>query len=354
MKQLFKYYLATSLLLAAISTTAYAVTYKITDLGTQGEYMSNASEINDLGMVVGSTYSGGGPILPQGFMWDGTMHLLEPLPGESWSKAFDINNSGVVVGSSGGRAFMWDGTMHGFEVEALPWGNPISASLINDSGVIVGNILFDNSSILQTFLWDGTMHILDGLAGPYDTVPIDINESGVVVGHSSDRVYKPVMWDRITHELIIPQWIDNGIISGINNSGTVVGSSFDPYSGGSRAFMWDGTLRFLDTIPGMVVFGPTDINDSGVIVGSRIDRAFMWDGTSHDLNDLIDPSTPGWVLKGASAINNKGQIVGYGSLDGGRQRAYLATPVPEPSSMVALLCGLGGLGAMIRRRNLTK
>src|SRR5262249_19822311 len=44
-----------------------------------------------------------------------------------------------------------------------------------------------------------------------------------------------------------------------------------------------------------------------------------------DLNQLIPPDS-GWVLVSASAINESGQIVGYGYFQGGPSRAYLLTP----------------------------
>src|SRR5690606_5198095 len=80
-----------------------------------------------------------------------------------------------------------------------------------------------------------------------------------------------------------------------------------------------------------------DVNDSGVAVGRMcqdlvcdIDRqrAVIWrDGALRDLNELIDPAT-GWTLADARAINNSGQIVGFGRLaTGGGVRAFLLTPL---------------------------
>ena len=69
-----------------------------------------------------------------------------------------------------------------------------------------------------------------------------------------------------------------------------------------------------------------------------------------DLNSLISPSS-GWTLELASAINDKGQIVGYGEDASGLCRAFLLTPVPEPSTFVLLATAAGGLfGCVWRRR----
>jgi len=47
-----------------------------------------------------------------------------------------------------------------------------------------------------------------------------------------------------------------------------------------------------------------------------------------DLNDLVD-ADPGFILATAYGINDLGQIVGYGEIDGYRH-AFLLTPIPKP------------------------
>ena len=57
-----------------------------------------------------------------------------------------------------------------------------------------------------------------------------------------------------------------------------------------------------------------------------------------DLNTLIDPLS-GWELSAATAINDAGQITGYGVI-GGQNHAFLLTPVPEPTTLALLALGL--------------
>ncbi|NML18380.1 PEP-CTERM sorting domain-containing protein [Azohydromonas caseinilytica] len=75
------------------------------------------------------------------------------------------------------------------------------------------------------------------------------------------------------------------------------------------------------------------------------------DGEGHDLQDLVVTNEPQWqMLFGGNAINDKGQIVGMGRLTDGSVHAFLATPVPEPSTQALLLCGTGFLGMVLYRR----
>ncbi len=63
------------------------------------------------------------------------------------------------------------------------------------------------------------------------------------------------------------------------------------------------------------------INDFGEIVGNYTTvngtpSAFHWrDGVVTDLNTFVDPAS-GWVLEGASGIDNEGRIIGRGSVNG--------------------------------------
>jgi len=67
-----------------------------------------------------------------------------------------------------------------------------------------------------------------------------------------------------------------------------------------------------------------------------------------DLNSLISPSS-GWTLSAVAAINNSGDIVGYG-LYNGNYEAFLLTPTPEPASLGLMAIGAMGLPLARRKR----
>jgi probable HAF family extracellular repeat protein len=69
----------------------------------------------------------------------------------------------------------------------------------------------------------------------------------------------------------------------------------------------------------------------------------------YDLNNLIAPSS-GLTLEYANAINDKGQIAGWGYNSSGQVEAFLLTPTPEPSTLALLAAGALGLAAYAWRR----
>ena len=82
-----------------------------------------------------------------------------------------------------------------------------------------------------------------------------------------------------------------------------------------------------------------DVNEAGLIVGSSGDHplwtsshAFLYeDGRMVDLNDLIiDPENEWHELLEAYAINNHGEIVGYGVTADDHISAFVLVPYEEP------------------------
>lgn len=339
--------------------------FTVTDLGTLGGSISAGSEINNNGVVVGTSQTISGE--NHAFLYDGTS-MLDLGTLDRWSLATGLNSSGDSVGSylksvgssSYLRAFIHDGVIM-TDLGTLG-SNYSEAAGINDSGQVVGTSA-SNTSGARAFLYDGLSMIDLGTLGGVSSQGHAINNSGHVVGTSwtSTGLSRAFLHDGTT-------MLDLGSLSGddgwsgargINNNGHIVGHSSNSVNDLLHAFIHDGTTMIdLGTLIGdeyySVAYG---INDSGQVVGEFRPAslsslsAFYYDGSEmYDLNTLIDPSL-GWTFKDARGINDSGQITGFGLING-EQRAYLLTPttVPVPSALVLGIIGLGTVRLRFRKR----
>jgi probable HAF family extracellular repeat protein len=291
-----------------------AIEYTFTDLGS-----GDANAINASGQVVGQDGNGNAFLYSNG--------VLQNLGS---GDALGINDAGVVVGQLNGEGFMYsNGSFQTIGTSGY------EACGINDSGQVVGTVNFGDDMWIYS---NGSFQDL-GQGSAYA-----INASGEVVG-SDANVHAFLYSNGSIHDLTLlfpSNYNGQGCsASAINASGQVVGG----YNAG--AFLYsNGALQFLGQ---GAAYG---INDSGEIVGggNGLAYAFLYaDGSMQDLNDLINPSL-GWTLQQANAINDSGQIVGYGINPSGQQDAFLLTPIsiPEPSTLAML--GLVSLLALKRQR----
>lgn len=319
-------------------------------------WLTGAFAINDDGQIVG----GNG----HAFLWNrGKMSDLGSLPPEeaedsTHSVAYDINSSSQIVGSSGsfGPIFM-SGLQFArgilYENSRLRQMTQRNSSFepyaINNKGQIVGldeyrGFLYENGKVVDF----GTLS--KEPEGNRSTAR-SINNAGEVVGWSTagkggTLATHAFLWQRGKR---ISRMRDLGMLPGclsseawaINDRKQIVGfSATQPYpdtmDAHRRACLWqNGTTRALGALAGGQDSQAFGLNNSGRIVGwSEINHppqsqgnhhAVLWrSGIVYDLNALI-PANSGWVLQEAHAINNKGQIVGNGTLNG-QTHAFLLTP----------------------------
>jgi probable HAF family extracellular repeat protein len=330
-----------------LDSTQLQITYQLTDLGSLGGGSSFATAINSSGQIAGysSTKSGNN----HAFLYSGgTMLDLGSLGGIE-SRGLGINDSGQVVGYAAVgteptlqlHPFLYSGGKM-IDLKLLPGTNPeqASANAINNKGQVVGDSR-------HAFLYNnGAFTDLGTLQGKIATVissATGINDAGQITGYSYDGTRGV--------GTVINAFLDIGgtmtdlgsfggnlsFARAINNAGQVVGTSnlvgnIATY----RGFIYSGgTMTDLGTLGGDQSF-PEALNDNGDVVGySYIDantpRAFVYShGAMMNLNDLIDPSL-GWTLEDAHAINELGQIAGWGVTPSGAEHAFLLTQVPEPT-----------------------
>jgi uncharacterized membrane protein len=194
---------------------------------------------------------------------------------------------------------------------------------------------------------DGTTQDLGRLNPEYPegTSAYAINNLGQVVGYSGGVAF---VWTKEKGISSIPNTDFFGDASDINDQGIVVGT-YGTASRGTDGFIYNLTTGITQLIPEVGEYyniAAAGINSKNDVVGGYYDgiaRAILYsNNTIQTLNNLI-PANSGWFLEYATDINDNGQIIGFGTLNGERSN-FLLTPinnpptsVPEPSAGVGTL-----------------
>ncbi len=354
-----------------------AVQYTIKDIGRIDGAQTVGTSVNNFGHVAGIAQTDQNDY--QAVYYDGTLHNLGPLFGQTFSEAWSINSSNQIAGTSysttglfSNEAILYDGSVHVLGSFTGP-GPGGAAYGINNLGEVTGTAL-NAASAQHAFTWipsspngtSGTMYDIGTFGG--NSKGIGINSSGEVVGYAfADQtnvsqlpfLWKPTVPNGNTGAMysLGSYGGANGAAEAINASGQITGES-------NHAFLWNpttangvtGALVDLGSLGGSYSSG-LDINSSGEVVGDSllagdaVDHAIVYTSASGmvDLNTLI-PANSGWELDYASGVNDLGQITGQGFF-GNQYHIFLLTPVPEPTSAAVALIGTASVLVGRRRRN---
>ncbi|MCB0824780.1 MAG: PEP-CTERM sorting domain-containing protein [Armatimonadetes bacterium] len=337
----------------------------ITDLGVlPGNHITSfATGVNNLGEVTGvsqeSSFS-----KRNGFYWSsstGMVSIGSASTTINFSQASSINASGHIAGSSIAStgfgntnvAVKWD-PISGMQVLTSMAGEESSfAWKINDSGQIAGENVV--GGINQGFFWDSTMgkQRIGSLAGANGSSSVsDMNNLGEIVGGSqnSSGGTEAYIWDSVNGmrslSAILPSSLQDFSVTDINDVGDFLGGAVVNFQARQFHYSASAGLHLIDGLSG--ISGNTllnEVNNVGVAVGSHGSNAIIWDAINgtQNLNDLKVGTTNN--LLDAQSISDTGFIAGSMTV-GTQTHAYLATPVPEPASMI----GLSALGLLVIRR----
>jgi probable HAF family extracellular repeat protein len=215
------------------------------------------------------------------------------------------------------------------------------AHAINDAGQVVGARHPCGRGLPGACLWVRGVRVVIGDFGGGSGNAWDVNGSGQVVGYAqtSDRSQHAFLYCEGRLRDLGTLGGGNSCAYGISDSGLIVGEAETSAPSIDHAFLViDGRMcdlgvlddhprRGTGTRPESSARG---VNNLGEVVGEAWTllgrRAFFWsrERGMRDLNALI-PIGCGWTLQQARAINDRGQIAGWG-MHGGDTRAFLLTP----------------------------
>jgi probable HAF family extracellular repeat protein len=317
-----------------------------------GEPPTRGLGVNEEGVVVGFySVCTIGP--DQAYVWTAESGLVTlDIPGAIESKARHISGDGIVGSFDDPNdeysvlAFLYDGSFV-LTIPPPPGGTGSVADAVNGLQMVVGSTTFGG------FVWkDGELTTI----GPFEpgaAEPRDVNDAGQVVGRTGDSspsnpTARGFIWEDGEVTMLPP--IPGGVTSAataINNRRQVVGWGLvSPEDLVSRPFLWtSGSMINLGALPGYDRCSAADINDHGAVVGDcndddKLNTAFLWqNGSMWRLEDLVGPESA-LLIRRAGAINNQGQITGWGTIPGATV-AFLLTPLDPPLGDLDSDCEVG-------------
>jgi len=305
--------------------------YRLEDLGTlPGGSYSGAYSINNRGEVVGWSDTGGVATVmlhTQAVLWhNGSIQELRtPSPLACATKINDRSQILIVPEAHAARDSAIDVVMPSY---ALLWqsGKTTSAGLSSVNGLDNHGRLAGQGLGPRAAVWaGGKQEEVRGLPGDRVSIAYDVNDDGDVVGSATTEDGKTSHAFLFSKGALTDLGVPPGLVSSqgqsVNKRGQALVWAYTA-AGHAQAFLWERGRYTPLCKPGEKDIWAYGLNNNGQVAGSAASRAFLWaNGKRWDLNALVRKK-PGWTLTEARCINDRGQIVGSGRVDG-RERAFL-------------------------------
>jgi probable HAF family extracellular repeat protein len=226
-----------------------------------------------------------------------------------------------------------------------------AATAINASGQVVGSSSVAGGNVHAFIYSGGVMTDLGTLPGATSSYATAINASGQVAGWgpTGTGIYHPFLSSGGTMtDLGVPSGAYSGQAFGLNNSATVVG--WGSLSGtGSYAFVATNGADPVKVGSNIGLMEALAINNVGQVVGYGYGGAYLGATPLSSLVTNLGASDFS-SLSVATGISDNGYIVGYGLDLTGQEHAFLLSPVPEPSTWALLASGFLLVAFLWRRR----
>jgi probable HAF family extracellular repeat protein len=197
------------------------------------------------------------------------------------------------------------------------------AAGITNSGLIVGTAARSSSSA-------STIDTSTSAAGPYtafhpgsftNTTADQVSPSGLVVGTYSSgsktvgftyQIGATAPSGSVAVKTITPTGSTDTEPQAVSANGNyVTGYYYAPSSQGQIGFLYNGTTTTTLSVPNASITFPTGVNDSGTVVGSDTDAQGNTTGFVYSGGTFTNLNVPGSPETNPIAINDSGEIVGY-------------------------------------------
>ena len=295
----------------------------------EGDVLSHALAVNAAGHVVGFSEDASGLRTP--FFWDGNTQIALEMPGTVVSAtATGLNNADKIVGYAEyvdgvTRAVMWQGGSF-VGIAEYPQLGASGAFGVGPTGLVVGGGFVNPLSEEQALTWTGVVPAMIGEIG-VESAALAINDNDQIVGwmRPGGGDLRAFLYDgdEMTDLGVLPDGVAS-VATSINDDGEVAGyCEVQGEESGTFAFKWDGIeMTNLGTLGSDTsqAFGMNladYVVGSSILIGTGDLNAVLWRPDRQiNLNSLLLPGS-GWdYLAEGTGINNQGQIVGWGYIDG--------------------------------------